>query len=44
MLVSFALYLAQLAFKWHLITRLFKYDGLFLLVFFFAVAKSSVSI
>jgi len=43
MLVSFALYLEQLAFKWHLITRLFKYDGRFPLVLF-AVAKSYVSV
>ena len=33
MLVNFALYLAQLAFTWHLITRLFKYNGRFPLVF-----------
>jgi len=44
MLLSFAWYVAQLAFKWlFVITRLFKYNGRFLLVLF-AVAKSCVSV
>jgi hypothetical protein len=43
MLVSFTLYLAQLAFKWRLITRRFKYDGRLPLIWF-AVAKSYVSV
>jgi hypothetical protein len=43
MLVSFAFYLAQLAFKWLLITRLIKHDSRFPLVLF-AVAKSYVSL